>query len=106
MILESLRDSFRTTLELSYALISGHLDNRKTRTGQEMYDKKMLKNCKNYDENKIIDSYVYPVVYNGKNASDNFKKSIFLFLTILNLFPYSYALSVEVIKNSKVSKPN
>ena len=32
----------------------------------------------------------------------NFKKSIFLFLTILNLFPYSYALSVEVIKNSKV----
>ena len=31
----------------------------------------------------------------------NFKKSIFLFSTLFNLFPYSLALSVDDIKNTK-----
>ena len=47
MIQESLRRSFRTALELSYALISGQLDNRKTPAGQENCHKKVQKMMKN-----------------------------------------------------------
>ena len=45
---------FRTVLELSYALISGQLNNRKTRTEQEICHKKVQKMM------KIVEIFVFP----------------------------------------------
>ena len=54
MIQEILRHCFRTMLELSYALISGQLNNRKTPPGQEMCHNKVQKIM------KIIEIFVFP----------------------------------------------
>ena len=54
MIQESARRSFRAALELSYALISGQLDNRKTPSGQENCHKKVQKMM------KIEEIFVFP----------------------------------------------
>ena len=53
MIQESARRSFRAALELSYAVISGQVDNRETRTGQENCHKKVQKMM------KIVEIFVF-----------------------------------------------
>ena len=54
MIQESARRCFRTVLDLSYALISGQLDNRKTPSEQENCHKKVQKTL------NILEIFVFP----------------------------------------------